>query len=323
MRKIAVFLICSLFLCSCTHFSKPFKKSEYLLGTLVSVTVYDNHSDTEKLVDECFEMIRVFEKTVSFNDTYSELSYINDNAYENPVHISETLFDILQKSLVFCKKSEGKFDIGIGKLIELWGIGTESAQVPSESEIADYKGFNGYKNIILDAEQKTVYFSDKRVKIHLGACAKGYAEDMAVEFLKDNGIKSALLDFGGSISVIGTKPNGTGFIIGVTNPNEKADYIEKIKVSDTSVVTSGDYQRYFVENGVKYHHILDTADGFPADNGVKSVTIICESAFKADCLSTAAFILGEERGGKLIESEKCEYIIYADDCIISDGVEVQ
>lgn len=321
MRRIISAFFCSLFICSCTVFAPvPVKKSEYLLGTIVSITVYDNINNAEKLINECFSLVRSLEKKVSFTDENSELSYINSKAYESPVHISDEMFDILNKSLEFCEKSEGSFDIGLGKLIELWAIGTDNAQVPSDDELSALKGFKAYKNIVIDSEQKTVSFTDERVKLNLGACAKGYAEDMAVEFLKEKGICSALLNFGGSVSVIGKKPDGSEFAIGVTNPINESEFIRTISVSDMSVVTSGDYQRYFVENGIEYHHILDSATGYPSKNGINSVTIVCESAFAADCLSTAAFVLGVDKAEKLILAENCEYIICADEVLSSDGV---
>lgn len=319
MKKIIAAFFCSLFICSCTS-PVPIKKSEYLLGTIISITVYDDIDNAEKLIYESFNLIRDFEKKVSFNAENNELSYINDNAYETPVHISDEMFDILNRSLEYCEKSEGAFDIGLGKLIELWAIGTDNAQVPSDDELSDLKGFKAYKNIVIDSEQKTVSFTDERVKLNLGACAKGYAEDMIVEYLKENGVNSALLNFGGSVSVIGTKSNGEDFTIGITNPHNETEFIDVISASDISVVTSGDYQRYFVENGIKYHHILDSATGYPSENGINSVTIICESAFKADCLSTAAFVLGIDKAEHLILSENCEYIIYAEESLISDGV---
>ena len=323
MRKIAAFLFCSLFFCSCTYNdSPPIKKSEYLLGTLVSISIYDNTSDSEQLINECFELVREFENKVSFNNCDSELSYINSKAYENPVCASDELFDIIDKALYFCEKSQGAFDIGIGRLIEIWGIGTENARVPSYNEISPYIGFKAYENIILDSKNKTVSFSDKRVKIHLGACAKGYAEDNVIAYLKENGVKSALLNFGGSISVIGKK-NNNDFSIGIANPNDDSTNLKTIFVSDTSVVTSGDYQRYFIDNDIKYHHIIDTSDGYPSDNGIQSVTIVCNSAFKADCLSTAAFVLGEKRGKELVLSEECEYIFYTNECLISDGIKFE
>lgn len=323
MKRIILGLICSLFLYSCTtNTDIPIKKSEFLLGTIVSITIYDNISNAELLIDESFNIIRELEKKVSVTDVNSELSYINENAYEKPVHISDDMFNILNGALFYCEKSNGAFDIGIGKLIELWGIGTENAQVPSDESLSEFIGFKAYENIVIDSEKKTVLFTDKRVKLNLGACAKGFAEDMVIEYLKTNGVNSALLNFGGSISVIGTKLDGADFAVGVTNPYNESEFIDTILVSDTSIVTSGDYQRYFVKDGIRYHHILNPATGYPAENGLKSVTIVCESSFKADCISTAAFVLGEEKAKEFIFSEGCEYVLYGNENLKSDGLKL-
>jgi len=322
MKRIISVFFCSLFICSCSSFSSlPVKRQEYLLGTIISITVYDDIGNAEALIKDSFDLVRNLEQKVSHNDEKSELSYINHNAYKTPVHISKEMLDILDKSLEYCEKSDGAFDIGLGGLIELWGVGTENAHVPSEYEISEFIGFKAYKNIVIDKEEETVLFTDKRVKLNLGACAKGYAEDMVVDFLKEKGVKSALLNFGGSVSVIGTKPDGTDFTIGITDPHNEAEFIDKIKVSDISVVTSGNYQRFFTENNVRYHHIIDSMTGYPAENGINSVTIICDSAFKADCLSTAAFVLGVDKAEKLVLSENCDYVIYTNEVKRSDGVE--
>lgn len=318
MKKIIIILICSLFFTSCNFYDTPeITVSDYLLGTLVSVKVYDDAY--RSAAEACLNKVREFEGIVSYEDNNSELSYMNSKAYIEPVHISDELFEIIEISLEYCEKTDGAFDIGLGRLIELWGIGTADARVPSEDELKPFIGFKGYEHISVDSMNKTVYFTDERVQIHLGACAKGYAEDLARDFLCTEGIDSAILDFGGSISCIGTKPDGKSFSIGIASPFEDgvAGYIG---LADISAVTSGNYQRYFMKNNVRYHHIFDSETAYPAENGISSVTVVCESAFKADCLSTAAFVIGKDKAAELLEAEGCQYIIFADCLQKSDNL---
>lgn len=322
MKKLIFAVICSFFLSSCTATeNNKTSVTDYALGTIITVNIYDNNSESKALAEDCIRAVRDFEKIVSFTDKESELFAVNETAYEQPVHISDILFDIIESSLEYCKKSGGAFDIGCGGLIELWGIGTENAHIPTDESLEKYINFRGYEHIVLDYENKTIFFTDERVKIHLGACAKGYAEDLAADFLRKSAVESALLDFGGSITTIGTK-NNKGFVIGVVNPRSENDYLAKISLSDRSVVTSGDYQRYFEADGVRYHHILDMNTGYPVSSDMNSVTVISESAFIADCLSTAVFVLGTDKGEALLEKENCSYIISADEIIISNGVDL-
>ncbi len=295
---------------------------DYLLGTLVRITISDMPQEkAETLIKESLSIVRDTENRLSVNIADSELMYVNNNAYESEIPVSDELYYVLEKSLEYCRLSGGAFDIGIGKLIDLWGIGTENAAVPGSESLEQFINFRGYEHIILNSSTKTVCFDDERVKINLGACAKGYVEDKIRDFLTENGVKNALLSFGGSVTVIGEGKYGGNYRIAVANP-DSADSGHSLIICthDNSTVTSGDYQRYFVQNGVKYHHILDSATGYPADSGIKSITVVTYSAFEGDCLSTAGFVLGKEKAASLLDSLGCNYVIISDEIIISDGL---
>ena len=313
IKSFVLFIATALLFCSCS-LSAPVRKTEYLLGTLVSITLYDG-TDREKLIDESFSMVRDIEKKLSVNISDSDISVINNVAFNSEVKLDDELFSILSEALEYCILTDGAFDIGLGKLIELWGIGTDKEAVPDMNSLKKFIGFKGYEHIILDDEKRTVRFDDERASLNLGACAKGYAEDKVREFLIENNVTCAILDFGGSITVIGDKAGG-GFNVGIASPSDEGLNGVLSGMADISAVTSGDYQRFFIENGVTYHHILDSSTGFPASSGVKSVTVVTESAFKGDCLSTAAFVLGAEKGTELLGNENCGFVI------ISDGVQV-
>lgn len=293
------------------------KKTDYLLGTIVSITIYEGNN-CEEIIDECFENIREFESKVSSTDINSTISNLNNSAYNNDVRVDSEIFNLISDSLLLCEESNGAFDIGLGKLIDIWGIGNGTVTVPDMNILEQYIGFVGYEHIVLNYEQATIRYDDERVSINLGACAKGYALDKAVAFLKDKGVTSAILDFGGSIYTIGNK-NGDGFDIGIANPAKSGIGGNISGISDISVVTSGDYQRYFEQDGKRYHHILDSRTAFPSESGVRSITVVCDNSFKADCLSTAAFVLGPQKGIELLNKMDCDYIFFTDsDTIVSD-----
>lgn len=319
LNKFILLLFLTAILFSSCSSKTPIKKTDYLLGTIVSITIFEGEN-SEKVIDECFKNIRELEKKVSSTDLSSIISELNNSAYNNDVSVDSEVFALISDSLLFCKESEGAFDIGLGKLIDLWGIGTEQPTVPDMNKLKQYIGFKGCEHIFLDYEQSTIRYDDSRVSINLGACAKGYALDKAVAFLKQNGVTSALLDFGGSIYTIGDK-NGKGFDIGIANPSDSGVGGVINGLSDASVVTSGDYQRYFEQDGKRYHHILDSKTAFPSESGVRSVSVVCDNAFKGDCLSTAAFVLGAEKGSVLLDRMGCDYIFFTDnDVIVSDGL---
>ncbi len=317
IKAFSLFVTAAVFLCSCSSLS-PVRKSEYLLGTLITVTLYDG-DDKEQLIDECFSIVRDIEKKVSVNIPESDISVINNTAFGSEVKLDNELFSILSEAMEYCVLTDGAFDIGLGKLIDLWGIGTEREAVPDMNVLENFIGFKGYEHIIIDNEKRTVSFDDERAALNLGACAKGYAEDRVRDFLLKNNVTSALLDFGGSITVIGDK-DGSGFNIGVASPAESGLSGVLSGMKDISAVTSGDYQRFFIEEGATYHHILDSTTGFPAASGVRSVTVVTESAFKGDCLSTAAFVLGAEKGAVLLENEGCGFVFISDNVKVSENL---
>lgn len=314
---LPLFIVCVI-LSSCSG-KATVKKSDYLLGTIVSITVYDCDNG-EEIIYECLEMVREIEKKVSTTDNSSIISEINNSALNGEIKTENEVYGLIKASLRYCEESDGAFDIGLGKLIDLWGIGTDRQAVPDMNKLQAYVGFRGFEHIFLNDEQETICYDDERVSINLGACAKGYAVNKAVDFLKDRGVKSAILDFGGSIYTIGEK-YGKGFDIGIADPTGSGIGGVISGLSDISVVTSGDYQRFFEKDGERYHHIMDSKTAFPSESGVRSVTVVCKDAFMGDCLSTAAFVLGAEKGSELLDKMDCGYVFFTDnDVIVSDNL---
>lgn len=285
--------------------SKDVKYSltEEHFGTILTITLYGSDEErlkeiTEKAFDECKRLEGIFSAKLSD----SELSMLNVNAPKEPVKVSDELMYLIKKALSYNKLSEGALDISIGELIDLWGIGSENQRVPDIEELKPYINGDGCSSIIIDEENNTVFYNTDLVKIDLGAIAKGYAADSIKQYICDN-MESpyGILDFGGNIMTIGQKTDGTSWNIGITDPKDPSQIYGVVSVKDMCVVTSGNYERYFIENGVRYHHILNPFTGYPADTGIISSTIIGDNSMECDALSTACYVLGVDRSLKLID----------------------
>ena len=213
--------------------------------------------------------------------------------------------EVILRSLKYHNITKKTFNIGLGSLIELWGIGGDSPRVPAAREIERAKKHIDLNNLEVSEKDNTVFIKDSEMSLDLGGVAKGYAVDEAVRILKENGIKNGIVNLGGDIFAFGTKNNKTPWRIGIANPEigEEGDAIIRIQATDKSVVTSGDYERFFIEKGVRYHHIIDFNTGMPANSGIISVTVISDECMNADIISTAVFVLGVEEGLQLIESQ--------------------
>jgi thiamine biosynthesis lipoprotein len=201
--------------------------------------------------------------------------------------------------------SSGAFDPTIRPVVHLWGIQTDNARVPDKNEIdRDIKLVN-YKDIILDGNNYSVMLRNKNQALDLGAIAKGFAADEVKSIFSKNAIKSAIIDLGGNIFAMGSKPDDTSWKIGIQDPlKRRGEFVGTISVIDKSVVTSGNYERYFINQGKRFHHIINPMSGNPSDNGVISATIISDYSIDGDALSTCAFVMGLEKGLLLTESIK-------------------
>ncbi|MFW5686296.1 MAG: FAD:protein FMN transferase [Spirochaetota bacterium] len=279
-------------------------ETEFVLGTTITVTTYGNVP--EDVVDAVFARVREIEEKMSISRedyTMTELIAVNDAAGIGPVEVSEDTFEVVREAIEYSRISGGAFDVSVAPLVDLWGIGSGSAAIPADAAIDDALRAVDYRNVELDPIAKTIYLTDPDMGIDVGGIAKGYAADEAARILREAGVRHALLDFGGNILTVGRKPDGTRWRIGIQVPDSsRGDYVGIAEVEDKSVVTSGTYERYFIEDGVRYHHILDTETGYPVRNGLESVTIVTESSIRADALSTAIFAMGAERGHEFVES---------------------
>ncbi len=280
---------------------KEIKRTNYMLGTVVNLTLY---TKDDSVFEKCFDIVREIENKMSLNIKESEINNINKNGFNNPIKLSDDMYNVIKKSIEYSKLSDGKFDITAGKLVELWNIGTDKARLPSQEEIDSSLPFVDYNNIVLNDEDKTIELKKDGMVLDLGGIAKGYAADKLRDYIKSQNIDKAIIDLGGNIYVIGTNPNDKPWGIGIQNPftDNRNEYIGSVSEADKSIVTSGVYERYFEYDEKKYHHILDTRTGYPVENDIMGVSIVSKDSIDGDALSTSVFAMGIHDGMKLINS---------------------
>lgn len=297
--RLAICLLAMGLLTGCSSHSKePITKSDYYFDTIITITLYD--SKNSNLLDECFAYCKDFENLISRTISGSDIDRINASGGK-PVEVSDITIDLIKKGMEYGELTNGKFDITIAPLSILWNVKENPGEIPSEAAISESLSYVNYKNIVIDGN--TVALKDNNARIDLGGIAKGYVADHLKEYLLENGVKSALINLGGNVLTIGSKPNGTPFQIGIQKPfDEQNKAITSVSATNTSVVTSGSYERFFEKNGHIYHHIIDPSTGFPCENDLLSVTILSNDSITGDALSTSCFLLGLNDGIKLIES---------------------
>jgi thiamine biosynthesis lipoprotein len=274
-------------------------RTDFVLGTVCTVRLVQGGDD--KLLDTAFARLRQIESELTVNKPGSEIDAVNAAAGKHPVKVGADAIAIIKKDLGYCAMTDGAFDPSVGPLVKLWGIGTDHARLPAQSEIDAAKKLVGWKDIVLDENAGTVYLKRPGMALDLGSGTKGYATDQLVELFKSAGVKSAIIDLGGNIFVMGSRPDGKPWRVGLQNPDssERGAYLGIADLSNKTMVTSGVYERFFIKNGKRYHHILDPFTGYPVDNGLTSVTIITDRSFDADGFTTALFAVGRERGMEL------------------------
>ena len=271
--------------------------SFFAMDTFMEFTAYDNPEadlnpeDMDALMEEVKQAVMSVESKMSATNPDSDIYQANQNGGGE---VKDETADLLKSALDLCKITGGALDISIYPIVRLWGFTTDEYQIPSNDEITELLRYVDYKNIKLDKNKRAVELGEN-MEIDLGAVAKGYAGKKAADMLRSRGVKSALLNLGGNIQTIGTKPDGSLWRIGVQDPDDASNYIGVFQTADKAAVTSGGYQRYFTgSDGVNYWHIMDPETGRPARKGLLSVTIVGRDGTVCDALSTALFIMGPD-----------------------------
>lgn len=296
---LTIILFSSLLISGCTAASgEPVSKTGFYFNTVITVTLYD--TGQEELLEDCFTLADKYEKMFSATIDSSDISKINQ-AKGQPVTVSDETIELLQKGLEYGALSEGRFDITIGKLSSLWNFSENEGVVPDAADVAEAVSTINYRNVKIDGNQ--VSLANPESAIDLGGIAKGYIADRMKEYLTEQGATSGTINLGGNVLVIGEKTNDTPFNIGIQKPfDPEGSSIAVVKINDMTVVSSGVYERCFTVDDKLYHHILDTTTGYPYDNGLLGVSIICRDSVDGDGLSTTCFSLGLEKGMELVEA---------------------
>lgn len=300
-----------------------YKETRISMGTTVSITVSSNSEDkAKKAIDRAFNEIDRLAGLLNFFSEDSEVSMINRNAGISPVRVSPETLEVINKALFVSQNTKGSFDITVGHVIRLYDF--RNRVIPDEKLLKERLEFVGYKNIIVDKEKSTVFLKKSGVQIDLGGIAKGYAADKAVDVLKENGIRSGIVAVSGDIKTFGRRPDGKDWNIGIRNPRQKSDkneIIATIGLSDMAISTSGDYQRFFIQDGKRYHHLLNPKTGYPA-YGCQSVTVIAKDATYTDAFATGIFILGPQKGLKVLEKLGFDGVIIDKDgkILVTEGI---
>lgn len=310
--------------------NQPISISSIKLNTAVQITIYD--SQDKALLDDCLALCDKYELIFSRTNEKSELYKLNhrkdvsDGDFSTdgqttpyPVsgtadtwHISEDLAALLSEGLDITKESDGAFDIAIAPLTSLWDFTAEDPRVPDDAAIQKALPLCSSDGVTIDGQDITLPSDD--IQFDVGAIAKGYIADRLKDFLMKKGVKSAIINLGGNVLCIGSKPDGTPFKIGIQKPFADRNETEAVMdITGKSVVSSGIYERCFKQDGKLYHHILNPQTGYPYDNGLISVTIISDQSVDGDALSTTCFALGLEDGLKFAEKKGVQAVFITED----------
>lgn len=294
MKKhfISAMLSALLFLTGCSAESspEPVQGTFFAMDTVMDFTIYGDSG----LIDQSESLITSLESLVSVTDADSELYAINQTGSGM---LTEEASSLMEQALEICRRTDGALDLSIYPIVRAWGFTTGSYQVPDEAEIQALLPLVDYRKIQYDAATGTVTLPEG-MEIDLGSVAKGYAGQLAAQMLREHGVQSALLNLGGNVQTVGTKPDGSPWQIGIKDPQGE-DAMMVLSVEDQAVVTSGGYERYFEQDGQTYWHIMDPSTGHPADSGLISVTIVGDEGVVCDGLSTALFVMGLEKAADL------------------------
>lgn len=307
MKKIIASLVCSIFslfvFSGCASEPVIVSDTAFALDTVIQIKIYyaNSRGHDDAIIDNTFDLIRDLEDILSVHIEGSDIYNVKLNAGTAPVEVSPIAYNVVKASIEYSEMTDGLFDVTAGPLIDLWAIDPPNGHVPTNAELDAVLPLIDYRKIDLSKENQ-IYLEKKNMIINLGAIAKGSIADEVKSYLIQQKIDSCFINLGGNVLLIGNKPDGSDFSIGIQNPfDTRGNSIMALAASDVAVVSSGDYERYFEQDGIIYHHILNTKTGYPAQTNIKQVSIIAPTSQMADALSTSVLLLGIEDGLKLLE----------------------
>lgn len=306
MKKFfCVLLLCLLFLTACGS-DKPHERDIFAMDTFINLKVWGD----EEALSEVAAQISSYESALSVTREDSEVFKLNQSG---SIELSAETAHLLRQAVYYSEKTEGAFDPTVYPLVKAWGFSAEEQSVPKSETLPPLLDYIGTDKIQINGDTTIL---NAGTQLDFGGIAKGYAAERCRELFEEQGVDAAILSLGGNVQTIGSKPNGSEWIIGIANPQEPSSAIAQLHfLGSLALVTSGSYQRYFEEDGIRYHHILDPATGYPVENGLASVTVLAESGTMADAYSTALFVMGLEKATQFWREEQSFEAIF----ILEDG----
>lgn len=299
--------------------SESSSRDLFAMDTFMTLKAYGENR--ENALSAASEKILELEKMLSVTDEKSEIWKLNHSDGVKTEVSEETAF-ILSEALKISEKSDGALDPTVYPVLREWGFTTGEYKIPEEEKISSLLENTGWEKLSITDNKVTV---PENMMADLGAAAKGYTSDAVMKILSQNGVTSAVISLGGNVQTLGSKPDGSDWKVSVRDPFDEQSQMCILSVSDKAVVTSGDYERFFIgDDGKKYCHIIDPSDGHPADNGIVSATIISDSGLLCDCLSTAVFVMGKDRAYKYWnENGGFDMILVSDDgrMFVTEGID--
>lgn len=317
-----LFTVSAVFLSACNSITDkdqaaPCEAELFAMDTYMKLTAYGENAETA--VKQSQKKIEELDRLLSAEQSDSEIYKLNKNRSISP---SADTLSLLKKAIEYSEMTGGSFNPTLHPITELWGFTTKKYRVPEKSEIDKLLPYAVTDNVII--YDNSIELKNSETEVDLGGIAKGYTSSKIAEIFIENGVKSGIINLGGNVRTIGTKPDGSEWNVAIENPDPDSSYLGILKTHGKAVITSGGYERNFEQNGKIYHHIIDPSTGYPADNGLVSVTVVTENDTLADALSTALFVMGEEKAVDFWKnsSEAFDIILYTDKdkLIVSEGI---
>jgi thiamine biosynthesis lipoprotein len=320
-----------LFLAGCANKDNIYRESRIMMDTFCTITVVSPSKEKARVaIDAGFAEIKRLENLLNYFSPESEIAAVNKAAGRTPVKVSRETLEIIKKAVEIANLTNGAFDPAVGSVMKLWGFSSQTSEssVPSEDKIKRTLRLVDYKKIKINTSASEIFLEEQGMELDLGGIAKGYAADRAIEVIKAKDIKAALVAIAGDIKGFGLKPDMQPWKVGIQNPRPEdnlpesphtplgkrgvgvdfEDIFASLLLKDKAISTSGDYQRFFINDGKRYHHIIDPKTGYPA-SGVMSVSVVAPEGYMADGISTGVFVLGPEDGIKFLESMGLDGVI--------------
>jgi len=273
-------------------------KDLFAMDTYMTLTAYGEHA--QEAVDKAAERVEALDALLSTGNENSEIYQLNQNGEAT---LSEEGGYLVERALELYKKTEGAFDIAIYPVMQAWGFPTQDYHVPDDDTLKEKLALADASKVNYDKDTRKIFFDQDGMEIDLGGIAKGYTSSQIMQIYQDCGVTSGLVNLGGNVQALGCKTDGSKWRVAIQSPDDTEEYLGILEIEDQAVITSGGYERYFEEDGVTYHHIIDPATGYPADSGL----IVSDDGTLADGLSTSLFIMGEEKAAQFWRENSDEF----------------